>query len=87
MKNVSYPSWTCLPVRGVGLPGVPRLMGGRKGQTGARIRFETIKPVLRVSRFLSSPITIRVPFVLPLGFNKGTLKKKGKRVPLRNLGL
>ena len=26
------------------------------------------------SRFLSSPITIRVPFLLLLGFNKGTLK-------------
>ena len=31
------------------------------------------------SRFLSSPIMIRVPFFLLLGFNKGTLNQKGQK--------
>ena len=31
------------------------------------------------SRFLSKPLTIRVPFFLLFGFNKGTLKKKGAK--------
>ena len=32
-----------------------------------------------MSRFLSSPFIIRVPFFLILGFNKGTLKQKGQK--------
>ena len=49
----------------------------------------TCSSVCRVSRFLSSPFIVRVPFFLLFGFDKGTLNKKkgGKRVLLRNLGL
>ena len=39
------------------------------------------------SRFPSSPLIIRVPFFLLFGFNKGTQKKKGKRVLLGHLVL
>ena len=35
--------------------------------------------------FISSLFIIRVPFFLLFGFSKGALKKKGKRVPLRDL--
>ena len=39
-------------------------------------------------RFPSSPLTIRVPFFVLLGVNRGTLqRKKGKRVLLWNLAL
>ena len=39
-----------------------------------------------MSRFLSSPLKIRVPFFLPLCFNQESKKeKKGKSVLLRNL--
>ena len=38
-----------------------------------------------MARFPSSPLIIRVPFFLLFGFNKGTQKKKGKRVLLENL--
>ena len=37
------------------------------------------------TRFPRSPLIIRVPFFLLFGFNKGTPKKKGKRVLLGNL--
>ena len=40
---------------------------------------------LKLSRFLSSPFIIRVPFFLIFSFNKGTRNKKGKRVLPRNL--
>ena len=32
-----------------------------------------------LSKFLSSPFTIRAPFLLLLGCNKGTLKQKGQK--------
>ena len=40
---------------------------------------------LRLSRFLSSPVTIRVPLFLLFAFNKGILRSKGQKVLLRNL--
>ena len=42
-------------------------------------------PSICMPRFLSSPFIVRVPSFLLFGFKKGTLKKKGKRVLLRNL--
>ena len=42
-------------------------------------------PYAPITRFPSSPSIIRVPFFLLFGFNKGTPKKKGKRVLLGNL--
>ena len=40
---------------------------------------------MALPRLPSSPLIIRVPFFLLLGFNKGTQKKKGKRVLLGHL--
>ena len=37
------------------------------------------------TRFPSSPLIIRVPFFLLLGFNKGPKNEKGKRVLLGHL--
>ena len=41
----------------------------------------------KYSGFLNGPFTIRVPFFLPFGFNKGTLGQKGQRVLLSGLVL
>ena len=48
------------------------------------ITYEAPRPLSK-TRFPSSPLIIRVPFFLLFGFNKGTTKKKGKRVLLGNL--
>ena len=37
-----------------------------------------------LSRFLSNPFIIMVPFFVIFSLNKGTLNQKGKRVLLRN---
>ena len=34
---------------------------------------------ISISRFLSRPFIIRVPFFLMLSFNRGTLKQKGQK--------
>ena len=39
----------------------------------------SISKIPAVSRFLSRPVIIRVPFFLILSFNKGTLKQKGQK--------
>ena len=44
----------------------------------------SVRPFV-LTRFLSNPFIIRVPFFLMFSFNKGTQTKKGKRVLLRNL--
>ena len=44
---------------------------------GLSLRFKVGSSGLRVARFPSSPLIIRVPFFLLFGFNKGTQKEKG----------